>query len=71
MKHSKRKDSDYPHGSASLYESLTLLDDLGCAGLVITPDEPTYAMLHAGATAGGISPKQAERVYQAMVRAEQ
>jgi len=62
-------DDLFANGS-TLGLTVQVLDSLGSEGLSITPTEPNDAMLKAGATAGGISPEAARRVYQVMLMAQ-
>ncbi len=50
--------------------TVQVLDSMGSEGLSITPTEPNETMLNAGASAGGVSPEIARRVYQVMLQAQ-
>ena len=57
--------------SVAMELSLSVIDSLGRAGLVIAPEAPTEKMLEAGSRAGGIDPRMAERIYSAMIAAQE
>jgi len=50
--------------------SLALVEAMGAAGLTMATVQPTAQMLEAGAHAANISPKEALRVYLAMIKPE-
>ncbi len=50
--------------------TVQVLDSIGSEGLSITPTEPNETMLSAGASAGGVTPEVARRVYQVMLQAQ-
>lgn len=63
-------DSEFSQDS-SLGLTFQVLDSLGSEGLAITPFEPSETMLCAGASAGGVSPETAKRVYQVMLQTQE
>ena len=56
-------------GGKPLELSLSVLDAIGAAGMLILPETPTPGMIHAGAKATGLDEATIHKVYQAMVRA--
>lgn len=54
-------------GSETLRAALAAVAELGEAGFACVPSRPSTAMLRAGAAAGGVTLKQAEKIYRAML----
>lgn len=51
-------------------ETLETLEDFAETGIAFLPEQPSPAMIRAGALAGGIAEEQAAKIYRAMVAAE-
>ncbi len=57
--------------SETLSLTLSILDEMGKAGLLVVPNMPTGEMLRAGAIAGDTDIGTAMAVYDAMTREEE
>jgi len=58
---------DYIPASDPLSTSLDFIEELSKSGIVLSPIKPTELMIKRGASAAGVTPKQAQAVYFAMI----